>query len=329
MLKNTKFLVVAVIIMLSMVLAACGSSNNEDSNTSGDSTSENSSEDNAANNNDSDQSNSGKMEIGQKEITIPYVSWPSAVASTNVIKVVLENQGYNVNLKQVNSGAMYSSISGGSADTSVCIWLPNTDAKYWKKYKDNLNKLGPNVEGTPLGLVVPKYMKKVNSIKDLAKNTNSVGDKTDWTITGIEPGAGQMKTTKNEVMTSYGMDKWNLQSSSSAAMATSLGEAIKNKEPIVVTLWSPHWAFSKWDLKYLKDPKNGYGESDNINTITRQGFKEDAPRAYKILDQFKLTKDQLAKVMVKINKGMEAPKAAKEWVQNNQDTVSKWTKGIK
>ncbi|TMN21680.1 glycine betaine ABC transporter substrate-binding protein [Lentibacillus cibarius] len=224
---------------------------------------------------------------------------------------------------------MYTGIADKSADSSVCIWLPNTDKEYWKKYKEDIEMLGPNVEGTPLGLVVPKYMEDVNSIKDLANNTNSVGDKTEWTITGIEPGSGQMEVTKEQVMKEYGLDDWTLQASSSAAMATQLGEAIKNEEPIVVTLWSPHWSFSKWDLKYLDDPKNAYGDSDDINTVVRQGLKEDAPRAYEILDQFGLTKDQLASVMVKINNGMDPAKAAQEWVDNNEDIVNEWFKNVK
>ncbi|GAA0433896.1 hypothetical protein GCM10008983_08090 [Lentibacillus halophilus] len=317
MMKNTKYLVLSILFMLTMVLSACGGSDESAGNGSGD----------KENNNSGD--NGDKLKLGQETITIPYVSWPSAIASSNVIKVALEEKGYDVNLKQVNSGAMYTGIADKSADSSVCIWLPNTDKEYWKKYKEDIEMLGPNVEGTPLGLVVPKYMEDVNSIKDLAKNTNSVGDETEFTITGIEPGSGQMEVTKQQVMKDYGLDKWTLQPSSSAAMATSLGEAVENEEPIVVTLWSPHWSFSKWDLKYLDDPQNSYGDSDDINTIARQGLEEDAPRAYEILDQFSMTKDQLASVMVKINEGMDPAKAAQEWTDKNKDVVNKWFKNLK
>ncbi|WP_085524316.1 glycine betaine ABC transporter substrate-binding protein [Tuberibacillus sp. Marseille-P3662] len=306
--RKTKLLALAAIFMLSIALSACGSNDSK--------------------NNDTANSDS-KDHLGQKELTLPYVSWASATASNNVMKVVLENAGYDVTLKSINSGAMYTSLANGEADASVCIWLPHTDAKYWNQYKDKLVHLGPNIEGAPLGLAVPTYMEDINSIKDLAKNTNSIGEKLDWTITGIEPGAGQMTVTKNEVMPKYGLDKWELQSSSSPAMASALSQAIEDKKPIVVTLWSPHWAFSKFDLKYLKDPKNLYGDPDNINTIVRKGLKDDAPAAYKILNQFKWSKDQIGKVMVMINNGMDPAKAAKKWVNHHQDMVNKWTKGVK
>lgn len=304
--KRMKLLSFATVIMLSMVLSACGTNNKGGGDPS----------------NGSNQGN-----IGQKELTLPYVAWSSATASNHVMEVVLENAGYDVTLKQVNSGAMYASVADGDADGTVCVWLPHTDASYWKEYKDQLVHLGPNLKGAPLGLVVPKYM-NIDSIKDLALNTNSIGDKTEWTITGIEPGAGQMKLTRNEVMTEYGLDKWNLQGSSSSAMAAALGKAIEDKKPIVVTLWSPHWAFSKWDLKYLKDPKNIYGDPDNINTIVRKGLKEDAPAAYKILNQFSWTKEQIGEVMVMINNGMDPAEAAKKWVNDNKETVNKWTEGV-
>lgn len=319
--KKTKLLSISAIILLLVILSACGGGNDsseEDQNSNGDSSEQSSDE----------SSDDSKMKLGQEKLTIPYVAWSSATASNNVMKVVLEEAGYDVNLKQVNSGAMYTAISDGTADASVCIWLPHTDASYWEKYKEDLVRLGPNLEGAPLGLVVPEYM-DVDSIEDLAENKNSVGDKTEFTITGIEPGAGQMKQTEENAMPKYGLDQWELQASSSPAMAASLGDAIDNKEPIIVTLWSPHWSFAKWDLKYLNDPKNVYGDPDNINTITRTDFEKDAPKANKILDQFKWTKEQIGEVMMKINKGMEPAEAAKEWVNNNQDTVSEWTKGTK
>ncbi|TMN21679.1 hypothetical protein [Lentibacillus cibarius] len=72
--KNIKFLAFTILFMLTMVLAACGGNDETSENNSG------------------DKADDGKLELGQEEITIPYVSWPSAVASSNVIKVHLKNK---------------------------------------------------------------------------------------------------------------------------------------------------------------------------------------------------------------------------------------------
>jgi glycine betaine/proline transport system substrate-binding protein len=42
---------------------------------------------------------------------------------------------------------------------------------------------------------------------------------------------------------------WSVETSSSGAMTVALGQAIKNNEDIVITGWSPHWMFAKYDLK--------------------------------------------------------------------------------
>ncbi|WP_085520571.1 glycine betaine ABC transporter substrate-binding protein [Tuberibacillus sp. Marseille-P3662] len=304
MLRKNKLIHLVCILGLIIALAACGNSNGS---------------------NHSDQKTADNL--GNKDITLSYVAWVSAIASNHVMEAVLEDAGYNVTLKQITSGAMYSSVADGTSDATVCAWLPYTDKSYWEKYKDNLVDLGPHIHKAPLGLVVPEYM-DVDSIEDLAKNKNGIGEKTDWTITGIDAGAGQMQVTRKKVMTGYGLDKWHLKSSSGTAMTAALQKAIKNKEPIIVTLWSPHWAFSDFDLKYLKDPKNFYGDPDDIKILTRKGLKEDSPAANKILDQFHWKKENMQKIMSMIHNGLEPKEAARKWVDNHQDIVSEWTKGV-
>jgi glycine betaine/proline transport system substrate-binding protein len=154
----------------------------------------------------------------------------------------------------------------------------------------------------------------------------SVGEQVDYEIVGIDPGAGIMKAT-NAVIEEYALEDWELLESSGAAMTAELKSAYEDEEPIIITGWTPHWKFSKFDLKYLEDPKGVYGKAENINTIVRNGLKDDMPNAYKILDQFNWTADQMGEVMVSIEEGKEPTEAAAQWVEENQDTVSKWTEG--
>ena len=116
---------------------------------------------------------------------------------------------------------------------------------------------------------------------------------------------------------------------SSAAMVAELKKAIDNKEPIIVTGWSPHWMFSSFDLKYLDDPKGSFGGAEDINTIVRKGLEQDAPGAYKILDQFFWETSDMEAVMVDVADGMNPAEAAEKWIDANPDKVAKWTKGAK
>ncbi|WP_042149155.1 glycine betaine ABC transporter substrate-binding protein [Paucisalibacillus sp. EB02] len=147
-----------------------------------------------------------------------------------------------------------------------------------------------------------------------------------YTITGIEAGAGVFQTSERAIE-EYGLDGWEVAASSSGAMATALGEAIENEEPIIVTGWSPHWKFAKYDLKYLEDPKGTFGDAEIIGTMVRQGLEEDMPNAYTVLDQFFWTEEDMNAVMLEISNGGDPAEVAASWVEENAEKVAEWTKG--
>lgn len=156
---------------------------------------------------------------------------------------------------------------------------------------------------------------------------SSVGEQLNYTITGIDAGAGIMAAAEN-ALEEYGLDDYTLQTSSSSAMTAALAEAYENEKPIVVTGWTPHWKFAKYDLKYLDDPKGVFGSAETINTIVRLGLEEDHPSAYEVLDNFYWDQADMGEIMIAINEGTDPVEAAADWVANNQDKVSKWTDGV-
>ena len=153
------------------------------------------------------------------------------------------------------------------------------------------------------------------------------GEEMGYVITGIEPGAGVFQAAEDTVE-EYELDGWEVQASSSGAMATALGEAYNNEEPIIVTGWSPHWKFAEYDLKYLEDPKGVFGEAETINTAVREGLEDDMPEAYEVLDNFYWTPDDLEEVMLEISNGEDPADAAAQWIEENEDKVSEWTDGV-
>jgi glycine betaine/proline transport system substrate-binding protein len=159
------------------------------------------------------------------------------------------------------------------------------------------------------------------------QGTGSIGEQLDYEIIGIDPGAGIMQLTINEVLPNYGLDQWKVVEGSGAAMTAALTKAYNDEEPIIVTGWTPHWKFAKFDLKYLEDPDGIYGGAEDVNTIVRLGLKEDHPNAYTFLDQFNWTPEDLQGVMVLIQDGIDPQKAAEQWVNENQDKVNEWTEG--
>ena len=254
-------------------------------------------------------------------ITLAYVNWDSEIASHHVLQKVLEDEGFEVELLAVDNAPMWQGVADGSADATAAAWLPATHAAQYDEFGDQVVDLGPNLEGAKIGMVVPTYV-DIDSIEEVNDNA----DKFNGQIIGIEPGAGVMLATEDAIE-AYGMSDMELVSSSSAGMAAELQKAYNSEEWIAVTGWTPHWKFSKFDLKYLEDPKGSYGEAEAIHTIVREGLEEDMPRAYEILDNFYWEPADMEEVMLKIQEGMDPEDAAAEWVEANQDKVQEWVGG--
>ena len=258
----------------------------------------------------------------KEKVKFVYVEWDSEVASTHVVAAVLEYKlGYEVELTPVSAAAMWQAMGAGDQDAMVAAWLDTTHGHYLEKVKDKVENLGPNLQGTRIGLIVPAYV-PVNSIAEL----NANAQKFDGEIIGIDPGAGLMSKTE-EALKEYGLEDLELVSGSDATMTAALKNAIRKNEWIVVTGWTPHWMFGRWDLKYLADPKGVYGGEEHIDTIVRKGLKDDMPDVYKFLDAFHWTPNDMATVMVwNREKGADPAETARRWIAENPDKVAAWLK---
>lgn len=256
-------------------------------------------------------------DVTKGKVTIGYVLWDGEIASTNVLKQVFEKAGYEVDIISVDAGPLYQGVANGNFDFTVSAWLPETQKNYWDTYGEQIDYVGPNLDGCRCGLVVPSYV-TIDSIEEM----NDAKDEFDGEIIGIEPGAGIMQNTENAIEI-YDLD-FDLRASSNAAMTASLKKAIDNEEWIVVTLWSPHWTFNRWDLKYLDDPMGAYGEGDHVVTLARKDLKEERPDVYEIASRFKWTQDDIQSVMMDIENGTPEKEAAAKWIANNPDKVAEW-----
>lgn len=152
-------------------------------------------------------------------------------------------------------------------------------------------------------------------------------EEVDYTVTGIEPGAGITEAV-NETLDAYdNLDGWEQHESSTGGMMTELGQAIENEEPIVIAGWSPHHKFIQYDLKYLDDPEGSMGESEYIHTVTRNGLEDDMPELYQFLDSFAWEMEDMEQIMYDAEES-SFEQAAESWIEDNQDLVDEWTAGL-
>ncbi len=254
----------------------------------------------------------------EKKIDIAYVNWSEGIAMTNLAKVIFEEQGYRVNLLNADLAPVFASLSQKKADVFLDAWLPVTMADYITQYGDKLETLGTVYDNARIGLVVPEYV-TINSIEEL----NQVRARFKGEIVGIDAGAGIMKAS-DKAIPDYGLD-YKLLTSSGPAMTASLKKAIDKKEWVVVTGWTPHWMFDRFDLKILADPKGIYGGAEKIQVLAWKGFSEKDPFAARLLSNMHLTDAQISSLMAALEEpGINETDAARKWLETNRDVVSNW-----
>jgi len=252
------------------------------------------------------------------KMTILYPNWAEGIAVTHLALAALTDKGYDVTVKPIEPGPIYASLAKGDAELFLDAWLPHTHADYWKKFGDDIVKLGESFSNGTTGLVVPQYV-DIDSIEDL--KDVEVAKKFDKKIIGIGSGAGIHGNTEKAIK-EYGLPMKQITSSGPAMMA-SLKKAYDRKNPVVITGWKPHFMWARYDLKYLEDPKGIYPK-DVMAILARKGFKDEFPKAAEFMSNFNLKETQLYDLMGAVKEGDDPVTAAKKWYEDHKVLVNSW-----
>ncbi|WP_420176958.1 glycine betaine ABC transporter substrate-binding protein [Luteococcus sp. OSA5] len=232
----------------------------------------------------------------------------------------LEALGYDVEYQVLSEPApMYAGLAAGDININPSAWTDITHKPYMDKFRDDVEMLGTFNDSAMNMLAVPEYS-SIDSIEDLKGKSGQF----DGRIVGIEPGAGLTKTAQTKVIPDYGLQEYELVTSSTTAMLSELQAAMKKKDDIVVTLWKPYWAKTKFPVKELKDPKKSFGDGEGMNILGNKGFAEEFPEAAEYLGKVKLTDDQYGDlentVVNEFGEGQEE-EAVEAWLERNPDVL--------
>jgi glycine betaine/proline transport system substrate-binding protein len=254
-------------------------------------------------------------------VVMSHNSWDDGIGTTAVVANVLRDEGFEVEFVQLDPAILFSSIATGDSDVSVVPWSM-THSPYMEEYGDRIDNMGPHAEGAANGAVVPAYMEDVNHIEDLTDEANQ-------TFTSIEPGAVIVEQAQTAIDTYDNLSGWTVQPSSTGAMLTELRQAYENEEEIVMTGWTPHWKFVEFDLKMLEEPAGAFETGEDLIKIAREGFREDNPIAYQIIDNFSWSIEDVQQVMTYLQDDEVTPtQAARRWMDDNPEKVAEWTEGV-
>ncbi len=273
------------------------------------------------------QEGKGETSIEVGVVRIGWTAWSSAEAVLNIARKVLEDRmGYDVEPVMTNIGVQYQGLARGNIDAMLMAWLPTTHKPYWDKVAGEVVNLGPVYLGARLGWAVPAYVpeSELGSVEDLKKI--EVRERLHRQIQGIDPGSGLMQVSEKALDT-YGLEDYHLISASGAGMTAALERAARREQWIVVTAWSPHWMFARWDLRYLKDPRGVLGGKERVHVLVRQDFYQDYPNEVTgFLTRLYLPLPDLEAVMLEATE-TSYEQAAAEYVEAHPRRVHYWVTG--
>ncbi len=248
-----------------------------------------------------------------------FNGWEEGIATSELWKAVLEEQGYDVTLEYADVAPLFAGLSTGDYDFTTDVWLPGTHAAYLEEFGDDIVDLGTWTEDAALTVAVNEDA-PITSLAELADNADAFGNQ----IVGIEPGAGLTATMEDSVIPTYGLEGMDFTTSSTAAMLTELEAATGAGENIVVTLWEPHWAYGAYPIRNLEDPEGSLGSAEGIHIFSRTGFEDEYPEVAGWLSDFEMDLALLAdleNLLFAENDTDDYGPLVAEWITENQDYV--------
>ncbi len=268
----------------------------------------------------------GCREEEKGTVSLTYVNWEEGVAWTNLFATILEDEmDYEVELTQAEVGPAYTSVGAGDQDFFMEAWLPNLHANYVEG--EDYVEVSMIYENAVLGLIVPEYMAEdgVTQLSDLARP--EVVEKLNGQIIGIDPSAGMMIKTEEELIPKYGLDEAGIElvPSSDTRMMAALKSAIENEEYIVGMGWQPHSMFGRFDLVILEQDGPRIWEKNNVYILGRPGVDEDFPKVVEFFDNAIFTNDTIGPLMVHIaDSELDTLEAARKWKNENMEVWVDW-----
>ncbi|GAA3896018.1 choline ABC transporter substrate-binding protein [Halomonas cibimaris] len=268
------------------------------------------------------------------EVRFAVPSWPGVTVKSELAGQLLEALGYAPQQQELGSTIAYEALNQGDVDVYLAAWLPGQSASYDTAMKEGvINDLGNNVDGARLGFAVPTYVYDagVTSGEDL--KDPELREKFGDTIYAIEVGSGISEILDdNRDKDTYDLTRWNVSETSTPGMLSTVKSALQREEWVVFTAWTPHWMNIEYDVRYLDDPENFWGDESgrsNVRTLVTQTFAEQQPNATRLLNQLRFSADdQSAMIYGYSFDEKPADDVARQWLQNHPAQVKTFVDGV-
>jgi glycine betaine/proline transport system substrate-binding protein len=282
------------------------------------------------------------------DLVIGVPDWPSARATANIIKVVMEERlDLSVELREASNEEIFEGMDKGTVQVHPEVWLPNQAALYSQfvegKRTARMSPIGVNATQGVCTTKATAEQHQISSLSDLADPEKAKLFDTDFDGKGeMWIGDAEWASTKEVIKraSATGVDKTMtlLQAPEEVALAT-IDIAAATGKPLVFYCYTPHHVFALHDVVQLKeepaegfavasggDGSQGWNEAHfHVTYATR--LTDEAPEAANLLRKVKLDSETVtAMTYALVVERQDPAEFAKVWVKQNQDRIDQWAK---
>ncbi len=283
-------------------------------------------------------------------IKIANMDWTSAVLNTKIMEKILKQFGYNV---EVVNADYLASVSAGIPTGDLTLGLEYWDTTAGEAMAEadktgTVERLGPLGPKAKEEWWYPSYMKeKCPGLPDWkALNACAEAFATPETAPKGRYLGGPVTWGgfDDERVEALGLNFEVVHAGTDANMFAELESAYQRKAPILLWIYSPHWAVAKYEGEWVQfpeytadcytDPKWGtnadlaydcgkpHGE---IWKYAWAGMKDKWPTAYRIAKNFSFDAPELNALIAQVDlDGKSLDEVADAWIAANQDKIKAW-----
>jgi glycine betaine/proline transport system substrate-binding protein len=287
----------------------------------------------------------------QDPIKITLHDWTGQLITSNILGEVLKKAGYNVEYVQADYLALFAGLETGDLTVAAEIWSTTAaDAMNASLATGNTENLGEHDMAAKEEWWYPIYMKEkcpglpnwealkepacveAFSIPETAPKGRYLGGPVTWG--GYD----------DERVVALGLDFEVIHAGTDAALFAELESAYQRQAPILLWIYSPHWAPAKFEGEWVEfppytaecytDPAAGLNPdlaydcgkpTGPIWKVAWAGMKDKWPGAYEAAKAFALNSDEMNAMVGAVDlEGQEVEAVVADWMANNEDRWSKW-----
>lgn len=285
----------------------------------------------------------------RKPIKFAVGDWTGSFLTTGIARGVLEDMGYRTEEIVADSAAWYPAMGTGDMDVAIEVWLTTqadmVNAAIEKGTVESLGESGLQAVET---WWYPSYLKeKCPGLPDYkALNdcvavfaTPETGDKGRYLSGPVTWGGND-----EERIAALGLNYTVVYPGTDAAMFAELESAYSRKAPILMWLYSPHWAPSKYEGEFIQFPEYSaecatdpaWGTNPDmvydcdkprgpIIKTSATAARETWPCAIQTLEKMTLTNQEYGDLWAKVDlEGMDVDDVVQGWLEANQERWKSW-----